>query len=157
MFAHRAAFTLLEICLTLVIGMVLMTLAVPSVIGLLADQRLHETWERFETLVSTARVQSMKEQQPYRLVWQKQRVVLEAVNPKTGEAPEKSSLSVGDDEKYELIRTSALSKNAPQEWVFWPNGACEPVAIRYHGRGGRWQVRYDAFSPRGTFQQSEAL
>lgn len=157
MSARCDAFTLLEICLTLVIGVMLMTLAVPSVVGMLANQRLHETWDRFEALVNTARMESTKEQQPYRLVWEKHRVVLEAMNPKAGEGREKSSLTMSEDEKYELLRTSAMIDHAPDEWVFWPNGACEPVTVRYQGRNGRWQVRYDAFTPRGTFQQSETL
>jgi Tfp pilus assembly protein FimT len=157
MSARCAAFTLLEICLTLLIGLVLITLAVPSVSGLLAEQRLHETWDRFEQLVNTARLQSIKEQQPYRLVWEKNRVVVEAASAKPGESKEKSSLTMEDSENYELIRTAALINPAPQEWTFWPNGACEPVVIRYHGRSGRWRVRFDALSSRGTFEQSETL
>ncbi|HSI13597.1 MAG TPA: hypothetical protein VK961_16245 [Chthoniobacter sp.] len=154
---RRAAFTLLEICLTLVIGMVLIMLAVPSVAGLLADQQLHETWDRFEQLVNTARLESIQTQQPCRLVWERHRIVLEAVNPKAGEGGEISSLPMADDEGYELTRTAALITPAPEEWIFWPNGVCEPAVVRYHGRSGRWQVRFDALSPRGTFQQSETL
>lgn len=153
--AKCAAFTLLEICLTLLIGLVLIMLAVPSVAGMLAEQRLHETWDRFERLVNSARLESAGEQQPYRLVWEKHRIVLELANPKAGESRESDSLAMGDDESYELLRTAALVIPAPEEWTFWPNGACEPVVVRYHGRSGRWQVRFDALNPRGTFQQSE--
>lgn len=154
---RRAAFTLLEICLTLVIGMTLIMLAVPSVAGLMADQRLHETWDRFEQLVNTARLESIRTQQPYRLVWQSHRIVLEAVNPKAGEGGEISSLPMADDEGYELKRTAALITPAPEVWTFWPNGVCEPVVVHYHGRSGRWQVRFDALNPHGTFLQSETL
>lgn len=157
MTTRRAAFTLLEICLTLVIGMMLILLAVPSVAGLLADQRLRETWDRFEQLVNTARLKSIRTQQPCRLVWERHRIILEAVNPKAGESAEMSSLPMADNEGYELTRTAALITPAPEEWTFWPNGACEPVVVRYHGRSGRWQVRFDAFNPHGTFQQSETL
>jgi hypothetical protein len=154
---RRAAFTLLEICLTLVIGMMLILLAVPSVAGLLADQRLHESWDRFEQLVNTARIQSIRTQQPCRLVWERHRIILQAVNPKAGDDGEIHSLSMADDEAYELTRTAALITPAPAEWIFWPNGVCEPVVVRYHGHSGRWQARFDALDPHGTFQQSETL
>lgn len=151
MVSHRAAFTLLEICLTLVIGMVLIMLAIPSVSGLLAEQRLHETWDRLEQMVNSARLQSMNTQKPYRLVWDKHRITL------ISDKVELESLTMVDEEGYEIIRTAALINSPPEEWTFWPNGTCEPVIIRYHGRSGRWQVRFDALSPRGTFLQSETL
>lgn len=149
MVPRRAAFTLLEICLTLLIGMVLIMLAVPSVAGMLAEQRLHETWDRFEQLANTARMRSVKDQRPYRLVWDNHRITLKA------DRDELESLEMTNDETYELVRIAALIEPAPKEWTFWPNGACEPVIVRYHGHAGRWQVRFDALSPRGTFQQSE--
>ena len=151
MVPRHAAFTLLEICLTLVIGLVLIMLAVPSVSGLLAEQRLHETWDRFEQLANSARLHSIKEQKTCRLVWDGHRITLNA------DKGELDSLPMADDESYEIIRTAALINSPPTEWTFWPNGTCEPVIIRYHGRSGRWQVRFDALSPRGTFLQSETL
>ena len=155
--ARHAAFTLLEICLTLLIGMVLILLAVPSVAGLFAEQRLHESLARFEQIANTARWRSIQEQQPYRLVWDKHRIILQAVAHAKGESEEVESLPFSDDETFQLARTAALAKPAPDEWTFWPDGACEPVVVSYRGRSGRWQVRFDAFHPRGTFEQSEAL
>jgi Tfp pilus assembly protein FimT len=149
MVLRRAAFTLLEICLTLMIGMILIMLAVPSIAGMLAEQRLHQTWDRFEQLANTARLRSMKEQQAYCLVWDNHRITLKS------DKGEFDSLTMTDDESYELVRISALINPAPAVWTFWPNGACEPVVVRYHGRSGRWEVRFDALNPRGTFQQSE--
>ena len=151
MVSRRAAFTLLEICLTLIIGMMLIMLAVPSVAGMLADQRLHETWDRFERMANTARLRSIQEQKTYRLVWEKHRITLKA------DKGELDALTMTDDESYELARTNALLDPAPEEWTFWPNGTCEPAIVRYHGRSGRWQVRFDALNPRGTFQQSETF
>jgi len=153
--ARRAAFTLLEICLTLMIGMILIMLAVPSVAGMLAEQRLRETWDRFEQLVNTARLKSMQEQQPYRLVWDRHQISLHAALPQEGERGKGSSLNMDDGESYELVRTASLIISAPDVWTFWPNGTCEPVVVRYHGRGGRWEVRFDALNSHGTFQQSE--
>ena len=157
MSARRAAFTLLEICLTLLIGMVLILLAVPSIAGLFAEQRLHESYTRFEQLTNTARWRSIKEQQPYRLIWDKHRIILEAAGHATGENAEVDSLALADGESYQLVRVAALVEHAPEEWIFWPDGACEPVVVNYRGRSGRWQVRFDALNPHGTFQQSETL
>lgn len=151
MLLRRAAFTLLEICLTLVIGMVLILLAVPSVSGLLAEQRLHETWDRFEQLANSARLHSMKEQKVCRLVWSRHRITLIA------DKAELEGVTMADDESYEITRSAALINLPAEEWTFWPNGTCEPVIIRYHGRSGRWQVRFDALSSHGTFLQSETL
>jgi Tfp pilus assembly protein FimT len=157
MIARRAAFTLLEICLTLMISLMLILLAVPSVAGLLAEQRLHESFARFEQLANTARARSIKEQHPCRLVWEKKRIVLEAPANREADRGEVESVVLGDDENYELLRVSALVSHAPDEWTFWPDGTCEPVVVSYHGHSGRWQVRFDALNPRGTFQQSETL
>ncbi len=155
MVSRRAAFTLLEICLALMIGMLLLLLAVPSVAGLLAEQRLHESFTRFEQLANTARAQSVKEQQPYRLVWGKDRIVLESFKHAKDDQGEVDVLPLAEDEHYVLSRVAALINPAPEEWTFWPDGTCEPVVVDYKGTSGHWQVRFDAFNPHGTFQQSE--
>jgi Tfp pilus assembly protein FimT len=155
--SRHAAFTLLEICLTLFIGMVLLLMAVPSVAGLLSEQRLHESFIRFEQFANTARWRSMKEQQPFRLVWEKRRIVLEGASHSKGESEELDVLPLADDESYQLARAAALINPAPEEWTFWPDGTCEPVTVSYRGRHGRWQVRFDALNPHGTFQQSEPM
>lgn len=156
MASRRAAFTLLEICLALMIGMLLLLLAVPSVAGLLAEQRLHESFTRFEQLANTARARSVKEQQPYRLVWGKDRIVLESLSHAKGEGGEVDVLPIAEGEHYGLSRVAALISPAPEEWTFWQDGTCEPVVVDYKGADGRWQVRFDAFSPHGIFQLSEA-
>jgi len=155
--ARHAAFTLLEICLTLLIGMVLVLLAAPSVAGLFAEQRLHESFVRFEQLANNARWRSTQEQQPYRLVWGKHRIILEPATEDAGRSGEMESLTFSEDESFELVRPAALVHPAPEEWTFWPGGTCEPVTVSYRGRSGRWQVRFEAFNPRGTFEQSETL
>jgi Tfp pilus assembly protein FimT len=155
--AHRAAFTLLEICLTLVIGMVLILLAVPSVAGLLSEQRLHDSFIRFEQFANTARARSLQEQKPYRLLWDKKGVSMERISPLKNDAGAVDRLALGDGETFQVERVAALSKESAAEWTFWPNGTCEPVIISYRGNAGRWRVRFDALGARTTFLQSETL
>jgi hypothetical protein len=151
------AFTLLEICLVLCIGMIVMMMAVPSVVGLLAEQRLHDSYERFEKFARIARTRSMEEHRTYHLVWDKGSILLESVGHLKGEPNTAKRLDIGKDETYGVERVAALSKNPPAEWTFWPNGTCEPVIISYHGPAGRWRVSYDPMCSKGTFLDSETL
>jgi hypothetical protein len=150
----RAAFTLLEICLVLCIGMILIMMAVPSVVGLLAEQRLHDSYERLEKLARIARTRSMEERKAYHLVWDKGSILMEPVSYLKGEANTGQRLAIGKEETFGVERVAALTKNPPAEWTFWPNGTCEPVIISYQGPAGRWRVSYDAMCSKGTFLDS---
>ena len=154
MSASRAAFTLLEICLVLCIGMILIMMAVPSVVGLLAEQRLHQSYEQFERFARIARTRSMEERRAYHLVWDKGSILLESIGHLKDEVETGKRLAIGKDETYGVERVAALSKNPPAEWTFWPNGTCEPVIISYSGPAGRWRVSYDAMCSRGIFLDS---
>lgn len=157
--AHRSpGFTLLEICLALAIGVMIIALSVPSIAGLLAEQRLKRSFERFDLLVSEARVRSVSEQRAYALVWDRKEIVLvprgrEAAHPPTEE--EAQSLVFEDKERFQLRRSAALTKNPPDEWIFWRNGTCEPVEISFEGAAGSWVVKYDPLTARGTFLRSD--
>ncbi len=154
---RRAAFTLLEICLALLIGLLLVLLAVPSVSGLLAEQRLRKSFERFDRLVVEAKRRSVSEQQPWRLVWESKDIALVPVGRRTGagDASLPERLVPARDEAFHLQRPAALRKNPPPEWVFWPDGTCEPAVIAFAGQSGKWEVRYDALTARGVFIRSE--
>jgi type II secretory pathway pseudopilin PulG len=154
---RNAAFTLLEICLTLAIGMILILIAVPSIVGLLSEQRLHDSYDRFEQFANRARAQSFKEQKTYHLVWDKNSVIMEPVVRLKGEAATSERLPIAKGESYTIERVAALTKNPPAEWTFWPSGTCEPVIISYRGPAGTWRVSFTAFTTRGTLLQSETL
>jgi len=158
MSARRAAFTLLEICLVLMIGMILILLAVPSVAGMIANQRLHETYVRFEKLVDEARLLSLREQKPAYLVWDKQGISLRKTNRDLHGEPELvERMEIGENEVFDVNRPAALVEKPQAEWVFWPNGTCEPIVVSYQGPAGTWQVRFDPLTAHGTFVKSEAL
>jgi len=158
MTARRAAFTLLEICLVLMIGMILLLLAIPSVAGMLADQRLHESYARFEKFAGEAHLHSLRDQKQIILVWDKHGIAMcTATRDLHGEPEVLDRLEVPEKEVFELSRPAALSPKPVAEWVFWPNGTCEPVIISYKGPAGLWQVKFDALTAHGTFLKSEVL
>ena len=158
MIARRAAFTLLEICLTLLIGVMIILLAVPSVAGLLADQRLHESYARFEKFAGEARWHSLSEQKPIVLVWDKHVILMcKTDRDSRGDPVVVDRLAVAENEEFILNRPAALLPKPAAEWTFWPNGTCEPVVVSYKGAAGQWQVSFDALSTRGTFVHSETL
>ncbi|HJT82130.1 MAG TPA: prepilin-type N-terminal cleavage/methylation domain-containing protein, partial [Chthoniobacterales bacterium] len=61
-------FTLIEIVLAVFILMLVLMLAVPSLSGVLADQRLRRSLNRFNELVNTAHEQSVAEHRSYLVV-----------------------------------------------------------------------------------------
>ncbi len=155
--SRRSGFTLLEICLALAIGLMIIALAVPSIAGLLAEQRLKKSFERFDQMVGTARVRSVTGQQSHVLVWDKKGISL-LLNERATEGAEETTeerLTFAKGESYEIRRPAALAKDAPGEWTFWRNGLCEPAVITYQGSAGSWVVNYDALTGRGTFISSD--
>src|SRR5438045_8413023 len=67
---HRQrGFTLVEIVIAVFILLLLLTLAVPSLNGVLADKRLHRSLDRFNELVRQAHERSLAEHRAYLIVW----------------------------------------------------------------------------------------
>jgi type II secretory pathway pseudopilin PulG len=151
---HRAGFTLLEICLALAIAMMMILLVVPSVSGLLAEQRLKQSFERFDQLVATTMNRSISEQRAYALVWERGGIRAVPLERK-GESDDLSSnLVLTDGEAYELQLPAALARRSTVEWVFWNNGTCEPAVITFQGTAGSWVARYDPLTAHGQFLSS---
>ena len=155
--SSRTGFTLLEICLALLIAAMLIALAVPGIAGVLAEQRLKESFERFDSLVAIAKRRSVTEQRTYAIVWSKKGITLQPAEGKksTDDDDEPASLTVDRNESFQLYRPAALSKDAANEWVFWSNGICEPAQIAYQGKTGSWLVNYDPLTAHGVFVKSE--
>jgi type II secretory pathway pseudopilin PulG len=154
---RRDGFTLLEICLAVAICLMLVLIAVPSVRGVMAEQRLHATFDAFDRLVRKAQARSMDERRTYTLEWKKESIELIALETKEGEAapPESERLSLGSGEDYAIERPAALTKNPEPVWTFWRSGVCEPAIISYKGPLGTWTVKYDALTAHGTFLNEE--
>jgi prepilin-type N-terminal cleavage/methylation domain-containing protein len=149
---RHAGFTLLEICIALIIAAMLVALATPGIAGLLAERRLKQSFERFDAMVTEARRLSITERRAYTLVWATDSISLTS----TGEAAggNAAHFEFAKDESFRLRRPAALSPDATAEWTFWPSGLCEPAQIAFQGEAGKWLVQYDPLTTRGTFLES---
>jgi hypothetical protein len=164
---RRAGFTLLEICLVLFIGLLLISIAVPGIAAVLREQKLKRSFDEFDTFVHKARQRSVEERRAYALVWDDKGVALVpiesspldsiAAEESEEEAPEEvpeERYNFGEGNSITLERPFALMKDPPAEWVFWRSGLCEQVVVSYTGEAGSWTVRYDPLTVRGTFIDS---
>ncbi len=141
---HRArGFTLIEIAISVFILMILMLLAIPSVSGVMADRRLQRSLTAMNDIVHQAQERSVKERRPYLLVWQKDAVILrpEALEKTDSDTPV-AHLDLDKTHNFVLKLPAALQKDAPQQWIFWPSGTCEPANVSFRGTDGVWEVNY---------------
>ena len=76
MVQRARGFTLIEIALAIFILMLLLMLAVPSFTGVIANRRLKESLDGFNSLVRQAQERSVIERRPYLIVWGKSNVVV---------------------------------------------------------------------------------
>src|SRR4051812_16253557 len=143
------AFTLIEIVISVFILMLLIMLAVPSVTGVLADRRLRHSLDTFNNLVYQAQERSLGEHRPYLLVWTTNSVELHPETAAKGEDPKPAaSLPLARGESLQLTLPSALVKDPPPQWIFWPSGTCEPAQVKFTGRDGTWSATYSPLSAR---------
>jgi type II secretory pathway pseudopilin PulG len=144
-----AGFTLIELAVAVMIMIILMMLAVPSMQGVFADQRLRRSLDAFNAIVREAQERSVTERRPYLIIREKDKIGLRAEGLNRGESPEPET-------KWKLVRgeslnikfPAALVEEPPAEWIFWPSGNCEPAAVTYHGRDGTWTTNYSALTGR---------
>jgi Tfp pilus assembly protein FimT len=142
---HRAgAFTLLEISLAVVIGLMMLSLALPSMSGLFAEQRLRERMEEFERFVGKAAALARQAKTEVRLRWEEGgiRIVPEELPPDGSMEASSDFFSISKEEEIVLARTAARDPKPQMEWSFWKEGVREPVEISYQGPGGRWALRF---------------
>ena len=139
----------MEIILAVFILMLVLMLAVPSLSGVLADQRLRRSLNRFDELVSKAHEQSVAEHRPYLVVVGAKSVEVrpEVVTKEDDPAPI-AELPLENRDSLTINFPASVIKEPPAEWIFWPSGVCEPAVIEYLGRNGSWTVTYSALSAR---------
>jgi len=146
--ATNGGFTLLEISMAVVIGLMMLSLALPSMRGLFAEQRLRERMEQFEKFVGRAADLARSSRREVRLRWEAGgvRIVPEQELPADGPAQEEGwdFFSLDKEEVLELARTAAREPKPLAEWSFWPEGIREPVELAYAGPGGNWALRFGA-------------
>jgi type II secretory pathway pseudopilin PulG len=151
------AFTLIEIAISVFILLLLMLLAVPSLNGVLADRRLHRSYDEFNKLTQQAQQLSMEERRPYLIVWRRGKITLQPEGfAKDEKKMPTAILEVGEGEVFFLTFPAALAKNPPPEWIFWPSGNCEPAIVDFKGRNGTWTADYSALTGKGELTRYAA-
>jgi type II secretory pathway pseudopilin PulG len=141
------AFTLVEIVIAVVILMLVMLLAVPSLNGVLADRRLRRSLDNFGNLVHEAQQRSVAEHRTYLIIQDGQNLVVRAEAFAKNEKPAfASQLKLGDAEAIKFSFPAALTRDHPMEWIFWPTGTSEPAIVKFIGRDGTWTAIYAALA-----------
>ena len=79
--SRRDGFTLLEICLVIMIVLVLFGLAIPSVNGLFAEQRLKKTFEQFDDFVRRTQMRAVKERRGMVMIWDGEGITVQPDEP----------------------------------------------------------------------------
>ncbi|MGA3169730.1 MAG: hypothetical protein ABSE62_01845 [Chthoniobacteraceae bacterium] len=150
--AARAGFTLFEICLAIFIAMLIVLAAVPSVSGVIEEQRAKKLFTEFDALTKQASSRASTERRPYALVWDDSGVTMQPLTPQEGDEPQPGDrVEFGEKLAPDLLLPAALTKNPPAIWTFWPTGTCEPATIISHVPGATWTATYDPLTEQPTF------
>ena len=163
---HRAAFTLLEICLAVLIALLMLAVAVPALSGVLRGNALEASFDAFDQLARQARLRSLEERRPYRLAWEEGAVVLRPDGAADADAAEgggedeaapplETRLAFAQGEAISVELPAALLKNPEPVWTFWPSGVCEPAIITRTGTDGRWSATYHPLTGEATVTYGE--
>ena len=146
---RRDGFTLVELAIAVVILVVLMMLAVPSMNGVLADRRLRRSLDAFNAIVREAQERSVTERRAYLVMWYDGKVALRPEGLVKGENPDPAlKFTLGKNESLKVSFPAALVDDVPGEWIFWPSGNCEPAVVKYRGKDGGWTASYSALTAR---------
>ena len=146
---RRDGFTLIEIAIAVVILVVILLLAVPSLTGVLADRRLRRSLDAVNRLVLQAQEFSIAERRAYLIVWREKQFVLRPEGFLQGEERKPvATINWQKGEAVTLTLPAAIEEDPPSEWIFWPSGNCEPAVVTYRGANGAWRAKYSALTAR---------
>ena len=141
--ARLRGYTLLEICLVLFIGVLIVGLALPSVSSTFKEGRLREPEQKLELYAKTGRRLAVSEGKPYVIEFSAGGFRL---RPWTEERSDKAKAN--DPFSYRFPQGTGMKlARWPQEtwleprdgdkpilWLFTPDGLCEPIRCRWtHG------------------------
>ena len=142
----------------------LLLIAVPSVSGMIREQNLRKTFQKFDDFVRAAQTKAVTNRRTYVMVWDKPGIDLVPLDPtapdsapvlpaegaepapETGEA---DYFAFSEDSAWTLQRPAALVKKPIWEWPFWRSGLCEPVIVHYESEAGSWSAEYSGLTGRG--------
>lgn len=146
---REEGFTLIELAIAIVILVVILMLAVPSLNGVMADRRLRRSLDDFNGMVRQAQERSIAERRSYLIIWREGKIGLRPEGLMKGESREPVALlKLAGGESLKFSFPAAMIENPPAEWIFWPSGNCEPAVVTYRGRNGGWTASYSALTAR---------
>jgi prepilin-type N-terminal cleavage/methylation domain-containing protein len=94
---RRSGFTLIELMLAIMIAIIIVFLALPSLRGLNKEKKLHETFERFDDLAKKAQANAVTQQRAWTLVWGQNAISLEPDEPSPEERMANSDAAAAAD------------------------------------------------------------
>jgi len=149
-FSPKTGFTLLEVVLAILIAALVITVAIPSLMGVFEGSKAQGSFTSFDAMVQEAHMRSMEEVRNYVLVWGRDKtVLLRPEEPGKSEAEGWAMWKIKKGEALELHLPAALTqKGAVPDaiWTFWSNGVCEPAEVRFQGAKGAWSAVYNPFT-----------
>jgi type II secretory pathway pseudopilin PulG len=135
--------------IAIVIMLVILMLAVPSLNGVMADRALRRSLDEMNRLVLQAQARSMAEGRSYLIVWRNKQFALRPEGFRQGEERKAvSTLRWQKKDYYTLSFPAAIDEEPPSEWIFWPSGNCEPAVVTYRGPNGAWKAKYSPLTAR---------
>ena len=149
---ERGAFTLFEILLAVFIAVMLVVAAVPSISGVIEQERAKKLFTQFDALAKQASSRAVTERRPYVLEWDESGVTMRPLAPDNAdEAQGTGRIDFGDKLAPDLLLPAALVKDPPKVWTFWPTGTCEPATITCHVPGAAWTATYNPLTEQPVF------
>jgi competence protein ComGC len=150
--ASPAAFTLFEICIAIFIAVMIILAAIPSISGVIEEQRAKKLFTQFDDLAKAASTRAVTERRPYVLDWDDSGVSMRPLEPENDdEANGSQRVDFGEKLAPDLRLPAALEKDPPRQWTFWPTGTCEPAIVICHIAGAPWTATYDALTEQCVF------
>lgn len=146
----RAAFTLLEICLAIVIGLMLLSMAIPGLRGLFERRAMEQSFEAFDALVRQAQLSATEQRETCAIVLEKQALVVRKIN-----GHEVARRTVPKDQSYTLDFPAAMLKKPEPIWMFWPTGTCEPATVAFKSRSTSWVATYNPLTVRAMVEEAD--
>lgn len=140
--------------MSILIVLVILGIAVPSLSGVLAERRLRASYDEFAGLAADAQRRSVVENRTYLLVWDGDgRVRLLAADLPVKSRPEVVPASLPAGARYALLLRPAGDNDgdAATEWAFFPTGNCEPARVRCEAPAGTWEAVFNPLTIHGTF------
>lgn len=121
-----SGFTLIEVCIAMTIGMLILGVAVLGISGVQDEQKLRETAARIESTARDALLDAVAHHRPVQL----------ALDGSIGD-------SGGSVEVRRYGEKSFRKADTGEFWEFSPTGVCEPIELRVTSGAGVIEMGFD--------------